>query len=199
MQQDPGQYNDIAGQHPEIARLLADSLKRWEQQVLGELEEDERPFLVGHPDFKYTQLPARDGIPHGNIERSNRYPNASFFTGWSSVQDSITWNVEVLSSGDYKVELYYTCPEKDLGSTVELSFGSNSVTSKITKAHDPPLRGMSRDRVKRIESYVKDFRPMELGVIHLEPGKGLLTLKAPEVPGSQVMDFRLLMFTRVEK
>jgi hypothetical protein len=44
---------------------------------------------------------------------------------------------------------------------------------------------------------VKDFKAMELGTIHLKKGKGTLVLRATNIPGSQVMDFRLLMFTRV--
>jgi arylsulfatase A-like enzyme len=201
MLNDPGQHQDVSSQHPEIARALGDSLASWKQQVLGELkrdEHDERPFPVGHPDFRYTQLPARDGVPHGNIERSNQFPNDSFFTNWTSTADSITWHVEVLDGGDYHVELYYTSREEDLGSTVELSFGDYNATHQISEAHDPPLRGMENDRVERQESYVKDFKPMDLGLLHLEPGQGTLTLKALEVPGSQVMDFRLLMLTRTE-
>jgi hypothetical protein len=39
---------------------------------------------------------------------------------------------------------------------------------------------------------------MTLGVVRLEKGKGTLTLKATKIPGSQVMDFRLLMLKRVD-
>ena len=38
---------------------------------------------------------------------------------------------------------------------------------------------------------------MKLGRIHLHQGKGELVLRALSMPGSQVMDFRLLMLTRV--
>ncbi|MEX2368960.1 MAG: arylsulfatase, partial [Candidatus Paceibacterota bacterium] len=72
IQQDRGQNHDIADQRPDVAQSLSDSLANWERQVLSELkesEQDERPFPVGHPDFQNTQLPARDGIPHGAIER----------------------------------------------------------------------------------------------------------------------------------
>ncbi len=48
-----------------------------------------------------------------------------------------------------------------------------------------------------MESYVKDFEPMKLGTIRLERGRGELSLRATENPGTQAMDFRLLMFTRV--
>ena len=50
----------------------------------------------------------------------------------------------------------------------------------------------------RAESYVKDFKPLRLGEIQLEKGVGQLVLRALEVPGDAVMDFRLLMLNRVE-
>jgi hypothetical protein len=57
---------------------------------------------------------------------------------------------------------------------------------------------MDEDRDERIESYVKDFRPLELGIISFKKGKGTLTLQADQIPGSQVMDFRLMMFERID-
>ena len=38
---------------------------------------------------------------------------------------------------------------------------------------------------------------MSLGTIHLTKGTGTLTLQASEMPGQQVLEFRLLMLTRV--
>ena len=141
--------------------------------------------------------PARDGKTHGNIRRSNRFPNCSFFTNWASLDDKITWDAEVLADGEYEVEIYYTCPPADVGSTIELSFNNGRLRGQITEAHDPPLKGGEHDRVPRGESYVKDFKPLKLGTIQLEKGRGELTLRAWRIPGSAVMDFRLMMFTRV--
>ena len=198
MQKDPGQSTDIAEKEPGIADWLEAAKREWEATVLAELpEKDTRPFPLGHPDFRLTQLPARDGKPEGNIKRSNRYPNCSFFTSWTSTEDRITWDAEVLAAGDFEVVVYYSCPEKDVGATFELSFGDSKLTGRITEAHDPPLTGMENDRDVRIESYVKEFKPLKMGTVQLEKGKGLLTLKAPSIPGSQVMDFRLLMLKRI--
>jgi len=198
MLNDPGQYRDISEQNPEITKKLITAKEEWEKTVLSDLpEKDTRSFPIGHPDYKFTQIPARDGIPFGNIKRSNRHPNCSFFYNWINTDDKITWDVEVLTEGDFEVVIYYTCPEKDIGSTFELSFGSGKLTGKITEAHNPPLIGMENDRSERIESYVKDFKPLTVGIIHLDKGKGKLTLKALDIPGSQVMDFRLMMFRKL--
>jgi hypothetical protein len=109
----------------------------------------------------------------------------------------ITWDVEVPESGNFEVTLYYTCPLDDIGSEFLLSFNESSIQGKITVAHDPPLTGMDDDRVERHNSYVKDWKTMKLPVMHLEEGIGQLTLQALSIPGSRAMDFRLLMFERI--
>ena len=200
MEKDPGQETDVSKEYPEITRKLIDAKEKWKREVLSELpEHDKRPFTIGDPGFRFTQLPARDAIAHGNIHRSNRWPNCSFFTGFTSLNDSITWDAEVLADGDFRVKVYYTCPAKDVGSTIEVRFNSSKLKCKITEANDPPLQGMQYDRVPREESYVKDFKPVDMGVIHLKKGKGILTLKALEIPGSMAMDFRLLMLERINE
>jgi hypothetical protein len=196
MQADPGQDNDISNQKPDLAKRLADAVAIYRREILAGHDNDSRPFLIGHLDYRYTQLPARDGTAHGNIQRSNRSPNCTFFTNWTSLDDKITWQAEVGATGDYEVALHYACPPADVGSTVELTFNDSKLRGRITEAHDPPLRGGEHDRVERRESFVKDFKPMSLGTIHLEKGKGTLTLQATEMPGQQVMEFRLLMLTR---
>ncbi len=197
MVKDPGQLSDISKENPDVHNYLLAAVQTWKNEVLPTEEKETRPFTVGHPDALFTHLPARDGQAHGNITRSNRFPNSSFFMNWTSVDDKITWDAEVLSSGLFDVVIYYTCPPEDAGSTFELSFGNSTVTGKITEGHNPPLRGMENDRTERKESYVKDFKPLNIGKIFLEEGKGELTLRATEIPGSQVMDFRLMVLKRM--
>jgi hypothetical protein len=45
------------------------------------------------------------------------------------------------------------------------------------------------------ESFVKDFKSLNLGVLSLEKGRGLLTLRAVEVSGKQVMEVRAVLLT----
>ena len=141
-------------------------------------------------------MPARDGIAHGEIKRSNRFPNCSYFLNWVNPADTITWDAEVAATGDYQVELYYACPQTDVGSTFELTFNENRLAGKIVEPHDSPLIGEKQDRTPRTESYVKRWNVLNMGVMHLDKGPGTLTLKANDMPGGQVMEFRLLMLTR---
>ncbi|MBT3569985.1 MAG: arylsulfatase [Opitutae bacterium] len=200
--EDPGQRIDVGRKHPKVNAELLAAVKKFDNEVASELGTDDRPFVIAHPGAKRTQIPARDATVHGGLKRSNKFPNCSFFTNWTKTEDKLTWEVEVGASGKYLVEMWYTCPKKDLGSVVQLSFTNKgsfvSVGNLVQQANDPPLRGMENDRSPRTESYVKAFKPMKLGVIELKKGKGMLTLQALKIPGSQALEFRLLMLTIVD-
>ena len=200
MRKDPTQQDPIQDQEPEVTNELMMAKTAWEKEMADELALDPktRPFTLGAPGATYTQIPARDGIPHGNIQRSNRFPNDSFFRNWVSLTDSITWDVEVLEAGKYNVALYYTCPEEDVGAYFRLQLGDNFLDGRVEQAHDPPLKGMENDRIERMESYVKDFKAMPMGEVFLDKGEATLSLKALEIPGKQVMDLRLILFTKTK-
>jgi hypothetical protein len=193
MTADPGQDRDVAKENPEITAKLTETVAEWKREVLPKAKDD-RPFPVGHADFRTAFLPARDGVPSGNVRRSANAPNCSYLTNWVSADDRITWDIDVLNAGEYEAVVYYTCPRKDIGSTVELRLNESRVQGKVTEPHDPPLVGAEFDRVPRSgESYVKEFKPLRLGVFRLAKGRGQLTLRAPDVPGRSVMDVRAVM------
>ncbi len=204
LNQDPGETKDVKSEHPKIAGKLDSALKQWikETNPRSSRDQETRPITLGHPDAKNTQLPARDAEPHGGIVRSNKFPNCTFMTNWTDTEGRITWNVEVLDEGDFEVEMYYACAADSVGSQIELRLdgeprSGGRIESTIKVANDAPLRGMENDRFERAEGYVRDWRPMKLGVIHLRPGLATLTLKATKVAGNEVADMRLLMFRRV--
>ena len=193
---DPGQYRNVAKDHYKVAKSMSSAARQFLSELSGSLGPDDRPFPVGFS--KSTQLPARDGKEHGGIERSGRAPNCSFFRNWTSKDDKITWDVEVTETGEYEAVVYYTCPQADLGSTFELTFNGATLEGKVTTANDPPLRGAENDRTPNRggESYVKDFQPMTIGTVRLEKGRGELALRATDIPGSQVMEMRLLILNK---
>ena len=152
MKNDPGQYKNIAKDKPEIAAKLSKAVEKFKQEVPRSADDD-RPFTVGYPQFPSTILPARDSVASGNVKRSAKAPNCSFFTNWINTKDRITWDIEIATSGKYNAKIYYACPKKDVGSTFELSFNKNNIKGKVTEPHDPPLVGAEFDRVaKHIES-----------------------------------------------
>ena len=194
---DPNQITNVAEQNPEVYAEMKVAKQEYVDKVLGELNlEVRRPLTIGFKDVAFTQVPARDGRPHGGVERSNKYPNCSFFTNWTSLEDKISWEVDILEEADYDIELFFTCPANSVGAEFEFTLGQSKLAGKISEAHDPPLKGMENDRIPRIESYIKDFKSLKVGNMHLTKGQGTLELKATRIPGPVVMDVRLLVFTR---
>jgi hypothetical protein len=152
-----------------------------------------RPFPIGHSEFPRAVLPARDGLPKGGVSRSAPAPNCSYFTNWTSTDDAMTWSIDVLKSGSYEAVMHYTCGAEDVGSPIELVIGNAKWSGRISIVNDPPLRGRQNDRVPRgSESYVKDFRPLSLGVAEIPAGASTLTLRATSVAGKHVADIRAI-------
>ncbi len=196
MESDPGQARDIADSEPKTAERLAMAMTDWRKALQVEVKPEERPYTVGYRAFPVTPLPARDGVPHGGVKRSAPAPNCSYFTHFTSTDDSITWDIDVATAGAYQATLYYTCPEADIGAMLELSCRDTRTQARVLEAHDPPLLGAEHDRVSRqAESYVKDFKPMALGALRLETGRGQLTLRALKIPGKQAAEVRLVELT----
>ncbi len=195
MTADPGQTTNIANDQPDIAAKMAAAVSAWREAVLPK-SKDDRPYPVGYAEFPRTPLPARDGVPHGGVKRSAGAPNCSYFVNWTSLDDKLTWDIAVNTSGDYDVEMLYTCPLADAGATIELEFNGAKHTGKVAPGWDPPLYS-NQDTITRPagESKMKEFHPLRLGVMRLEKGRGLLTLHALEIPGKSVMDFRQLNLT----
>jgi len=199
MASDMGQTLDLSTKFPGIRDSLIALKNKWITEVKANTyPKPKRWFPIGDSIHGFAQLPARDGTAHGEILRSNRYPNDSFFTHWTSQNDSITWPVEILNDGTFEVFLYYTCKPENTGTELELSLDHQKIRTVITEAHDPPLLGRDKDRVPRIESYVKDFARLQMGEIQVKKGRHTLCLKATSIPGNSSIDFRLLDFRRIQ-
>jgi arylsulfatase A-like enzyme len=194
MDADPGQTHDLAAAEPEAAARLGAIAAAWRRDVLNAVPPPaEERFPVAAAGAPHTELPARDGLPHGGVARSSKAPNCSSFTNWKTTDDSITWTVDVLTAGSYDAELWYTCPEADAGSTIVLACGAASTQATIQPGWDPPL-DTTHDRVPRKgEGFDKEFRPLALGQIELASGPATLTLRATTIPGGSVADVRRLV------
>ncbi len=209
---DPGQTTPIQAKQPELAKELTAAVADWRKELgiatpaagkgKGKAANgpgnavDPRPLAIGYREFPITMLPARDGEPRGEMLRSGKAPNSSYFVNWTKLTDSAVWNIEVVNAGTYVVALDYTCPKADIGSKVELSFEGITLKGVVAEAWDPALI-TDQDVVPRGtgESLMKPFHTMILGEVRLEPGKGELKLRATDIPGKSVMELRRVTMT----
>ena len=97
------------------------------------------------------------------------------------------------TAGKYEAVLHLTLKQSDSGAKVKLSLGTQFIEALLEQPHDPALKGGENDRVpRRGESYIKDFRPVSLGTIALNKGRGQLELRALAIPGAGVSDVKAL-------
>jgi hypothetical protein len=187
----------LAERYPEVVETLLQQAKQHGKEMQASFEAyADRPFTAGYAES--TTLPARDGKEHGTIQRSAKAPNNSFFTHWTGKDDSITWDVEVANSGDYEAIVYYTCAAGDEGATLQLSMeGGGTAQAKVVEVFDPPFYDKSKERVEGSHYFVKDFKPLRLGTLHLEKGRGTLKLSSLDIKGKKVVDVFSLELNRI--
>ncbi len=190
---DPSQSHDIAADKPEFASDLVEQVATFRREVVNSYPGKPRPFDIGAAGSPRTWLPARDGVGHGNIKRSSRHPNCSYFTNWITTDDYVSWNVRVHEPGRYRVTLYHSCAEKNTGCELTLKCGNATASCVVTEPNDPPDYGDAQDRDGRTESLVKDFAPLDFGQIELAEGDASLELRADKIPGDAAVEVRLLV------
>ncbi|MCK9343234.1 MAG: arylsulfatase [Massilibacteroides sp.] len=197
LEEDRAQKSPLNSQYPVVYQALKEKKEALDKACYSVVnEKDRRPFLLADPNERYSKLPARDGIAKGTIMRSNRFPNSSYFTHWTSPLDEINWHAEICETGYFEAILYYTCKAENIGSEIELTCGTSQLTVRLEQANDSPLIGAALDRIPRQESYMQDFKPFHMGTIHLHKGEQTIRLRAPKIPGSNVMDLYMLVFKR---
>ncbi|MEM9368364.1 MAG: arylsulfatase [Planctomycetota bacterium] len=203
---DFGENTDIAGHDSQTKQELDTALRAWlsEVAVKTSKEDDARPFPLGHPSMRWTQLPSRDCELQGGVQRSNRFPNCTYVMNWLQSSDKITWNVEVAEPGTFAVSLYYGAAPDALGTRIHLrgiADGGTVTDQTVTEmrtASEPGFLFVEKDRDKRGEGYVKKWESMSLGHLTLPEGQASIELSASEIRGEHGVEMRLLMFERTE-
>lgn len=195
---DAGQRKNVADQFPEVTKSLSQIAAKHRLSMSQHFAANkDRPFTVGYGHS--TTLTARDGIPHGTIQRSSKAPNNSFFKNWTSQVDAVTWDIDTGMAGNYNVTIFYTCDKKNVGCEMSLSIASGEKTSAVvSESFDPPVYDKSKERVAESHYFVKDFKPLSLGKIHLPAGRNTLTLSATQIVGEQAIDLHSIQLVQAK-
>ena len=192
---DFSQYNPIEkDNNPHYQKLLNDK-NEWLTKVVNPNKEKltRRPFTINYNTAKYTHLPARDAEINGDLKRSSIHANCSFIENWVNTNDYIFWEIDVLEDGINNIELYYTLEKESVGTEIALEFENQIIKKTIDEFHDPNLVGFEEDKIKRIESYTKDFKKIKIGKMSFKKGLSKLKLKTTKKVGKKSIDFRLLI------
>ena len=180
--------------NPNYQKLLNDK-NEWLKEVVNPHIEKltRRPFTINYKTAEYTHLPARDAEINGDLKRSSIHANCSFIENWKNTEDYIYWEIDVLEDGINNIELYYTLEKESVGTEIALEFENQIIKKTIDEFHDPNLVGFEEDKIKRIESYTKDFKKIKIGTMSFKKGLSKLKLKTTKKVGKKSIDFRLLI------
>ncbi|HEV7280187.1 MAG TPA: sulfatase-like hydrolase/transferase [Pirellulaceae bacterium] len=196
LEADPLQKVDLAKRAPDVHAALVAKLEAWHAEASAGQTID-RPYPVGYREDAATILPVQDAELHGKtLSYSSQHPNASYATNWTSIDETLTFDVEVAEAGDYAAVLRYAAPAETVGSVLRLEGMNGSAEATVTEAFDPPLTH-SPDYAPRTESYLKPFAPLNLGTIKLPAGRQTLTLRATKQAGQTLPEIRQLELERV--
>jgi arylsulfatase A len=184
---DPSQRSDISEDHPAIVDELSNSYQNWFSVVTEGLPM-KRPIPVGYNEAPIVNLPAVESSFSGSIEfyGDSGWSN-DWITNWTSVRDSVWWELEVVDAGEYTVSVEYTLKEENRGVEISAYTSHQSLSKSIDKAFDPDFLP-SPDRVERGEVYEKPWAKVELGSTQLEEGNQTLTIKSTKIPGAAAID-----------
>jgi arylsulfatase A len=184
--EDPGEQNDVAASHPEVVAKLRSAYESWLPEAMKP-EFMRYPIPVGYAEENPVVLPAPQSYLRGNVHffGKNGYAH-DWITNWTSLEDTVHWEIDVVKAGEYQLSLKYLCAKPDLGSRIEVSLGDSTVEGKVTQAGAKT----SADVPPEARYVTLDWTTMQLGKVRLPKGRARFTVKALSKPGTIVMDLK---------
>ena len=195
MKNDPGQKNNISGKEPETTVRLLTELVNLNNELIAKY----RPVTTieaGFPDEMQFTLPVQDAALSGKIKYSSIHPNQAHTENWIQEGDSIFWTLDINTTGTYKVDLQYGCPEDQIGSEFLLKSGSGLVLFRI----DKPFKSVilpDRDYVNRSESVERTWSWIEIGDITINSGPEKIILMLLDVKNNDAGLIKAIRLTRL--
>jgi arylsulfatase A-like enzyme len=196
LKNDPGQKKNIKKKHPEefdrlrtaYANWFSDVSKGWKLQSV---------IPCGYSEFPITHLHAVQSTLGGELKFHGRGFHHDWIINWINPEDTISWDIDVVQPGRYRVAVKYTCPEKDVGSKVRIEVDGKELNAVVNRAYDPELYP-AFDRAPRAGELEKPWATLEIGTLKLSKGTTQLILSADHMPGSQVMEVREVILERAD-
>lgn len=190
MVNDPGEKNDLARQQPEkVAELSAlydawfadisrDGLRRFPIPV-GYAEEN--PVEIHAPQAYFT-APLRFHSGPG-------YAN-DWLTGWTDANARLWFDLDVVRSGRYALEIAYACPAEDAGAKIRIRAADSFLEATVPAAPVESVPLPHRDQEGHEKYQNRHWATLKLGNMNLSKGSAELSIETISKPGSSVMDFK---------
>ena len=193
--EDPGQEKDIRKERPEQFQRHRDAYRNWFADVSKDWEL-ESLIPCGYQQFPITHLHAVQSTLSGSLKFHGKGFHHDWIVNWVDPDDKITWDIDVVEPGKYRVAVKYTCPKKDVGSQIRVTVNENELEAIVDQPFDPALFP-NHDRAPRAGELEKPWATLEVGQMELDRGVTKLILSADQMPGTQVMEVREVILERV--
>ncbi len=179
LQADLGEKKNLIKQHPEIAARLRKEFLRWFKDVTNGVTYQPVPIPVGHPDEPQLEIQPSWAKWHGdNIEYVFRGYDWDTIEGWREPGEHATWNLDVLSDGEYDVTLSYGRSARG-GGTLRISVGDESIEC-------------SPDRTPTADV----FEQIAIGQLALTKGPATLKAEVVTAHGTELLRLNRLFLKR---
>ena len=187
MKEDPGENRDISELNPELsARLYADYVD-WFNEVKMHAT-GERNIPIGYTESPDTYLPAHEAYisPGLSYEMNVNGWAHDWIIDWDQPGDTISWNIQVVQSGEFEFQLQYNTEPSNIGSEIRLSIGEQSISHQLVHPFYSAVHPHQDRLVRAVEAFEKDWGLESVGKLKLEKGNYHLKLFAPHVAAGEV-------------
>jgi arylsulfatase A-like enzyme len=190
MEADPGQQKDIAADHPDVVKQLSAAYDAWFADV-SRAGLARFPLPVGYAEHNPVELHAPQAYFDAPLHFASGpgYAN-DWLTGWTNANAKVWFEIDVAADGDYDIELAYSCPPEDAGSSVRVRIGSQSLEAAVGGAQVQEIALPHRDEEGKARYRNREWETLKLGTLKLTKGSAQLTLEPLRMPGAQVLELK---------
>lgn len=194
MEADPGQEKDIASEQPDLVQKLAAQYDSWFADISSSRLQ-RFPLPVGVPEHNPVELHA----PQSYFDKPLHFASGPGFandwlTGWKDLESKVWFEIDVVTEGEYEIELAYASDAAD--ALLHLSIGGQSLEVPIPAASAPEIPLSHRDAEGRERYRNRAWQTLKAGTIKLPKGPARLMLKPLRLSGAQGLDFKHAKLTR---
>jgi arylsulfatase A len=125
---DPSEKNNLAARRADDAARLRREFEKFFADVWGSRRHSRVPIEVGRPDENPVEIDLTWAHPVGQkIKPTYRHYNRDTIENWTDPSEYLRWDVDVVASGVYDIELSYGCRPGAQGSRVRFHARSQAV------------------------------------------------------------------------
>jgi len=198
MIKDPEERVDISEENIEIAREFYTKYLHWFNEVKPNAEK-ERRIPIGYQAAPDVYLPAHEAqINSGLSYQANVNGWAhDWIIDWDHVNDTISWNIDVIEKAQYEIFIQYNVKMNDTGSDINVVVGNERINSTLSQPFYSETHPNYDRVVRRVEAFEKDWALMSIGSLTIDVGKQNIKIFAIDIPSAEVAELKGMLIKRL--